>query len=73
MSVKGRGIFPSTPDPRPSFAASGSCGNDREEKIRRSVGTDVQRRFAPENLGRSVARVVVQERAATFKLIFEVR
>ena len=65
--------FSPRPDPRPSFAASGSCGNDREEKTRRSVGTEMQRRFAPKDLGRSVARVFVQERAAPFKLILEVR
>jgi hypothetical protein len=33
----------------------------------------VQSRFAAENLAWPVARVVVQERTAAFKLIFEVR
>ena len=30
---QGTGDFPPTPDPRPSFVPSSSCGNDREKKI----------------------------------------
>ena len=33
----------------------------------------MQRRFAAENLGQPVARVVVQERPAAFKLVLEAR
>jgi hypothetical protein len=52
---------------------SNSCGNDREEKMRSSVRGDVQRRLAPENLGRPVPPVVVEKRPATFKFVLEVR
>jgi len=61
------------PDTRPSFVPSSSCGNDREEKIRIPAGTCIQRRFAPKNLGRPIAQVVVQKRPAAFKLVFEAR
>jgi hypothetical protein len=73
MSVERRGIFPPTPDPRPSFVPSSLCENDREDKIRSSVGTDVQRRVTAENLGRPVARVVVQEWPTAFELVFKIR
>ena len=34
---------------------------------------EVQGYFAPENLGRPVARIVVKKRPAAFELVFEVR
>jgi hypothetical protein len=58
-----------------ALKAFGSCshGNDREEKIRIPAGTCIQRRFAPKNLGRPIAQVVVQKRPAASKLVLEVR